>query len=188
MEIGHVERLAERREEIELDRQERHAGEAHLAAGGDDHGEIALRLVVDAALGVALEQIAEIGAAGGDDGQVVRGGDLVEPRYRDVFDLDLAALGGEIVHPAMALQPQIDGDEIILEAAGQRQQAIVLARAEGEMDAFALGRVLLPVIEAKLALVFERDMETRRRAGRPALVEPLLRRCGRSRPSPDSRL
>jgi hypothetical protein len=73
----------------------------------------------------------------------------------------------------MALQPQIDGDEIIFEAAGQRQQPIVLARAEGEMDAFALGRVLLPVIEAKLALAFERDIETRRRAGRPAFVEPL---------------
>src|SRR5271155_694241 len=106
----------------------------------------------------------------------MRGGNLVEPRHGHVLDLDPAALGGEIVHPTMALQAQVDGNEIILEAAGQRQEPIVLARAEGEMDAFALGRVLFPMIETKLALVFQRNVKASRSAGRPALVEPLLRR------------
>ena len=52
----------------------------------------------------------------------------------------------------MALQSQINGDEIVLEATGQRQKAIVLSGTEGEVDAFAFGRVPFPVIEAKFAL------------------------------------
>jgi hypothetical protein len=106
----------------------------------------------------------------------MRSGNLVEPRHRDVLDQDLAALCGEVVHPAMALQSQIDGDEIVLEATGQRQKAIVLSGAEGEVHAFAFGRVPFPVIEAKFALVLQRDMKARGGAGRPALIEPLVGR------------
>jgi hypothetical protein len=155
VEVGHIEGFAERREKIELDRDERHAGKTHLAAGGDDHGEIALRLVVDAARGVPLEQVAEVGAPGGDDGQLMRGGNLVEPRHGDVLNLDLAALGGEIVHPAMALQAQIDGEKIVLEPAGEREQPVVFGGAEGEVDTLALGRFLFPVIQSEFALIFE---------------------------------
>ena len=172
--VGHVKGFAEGSEEIELHRQERHAGKTHLAAGRDDHGEIALRLVVNAALGVALEQIAEIGAPGSDDRQFMRGGDFVEPRYADILDFDLAALGGEVVHPAMALQSQVDGEEIVFEATGEREEPVVLGRAEGEMHALAFGRILLPMIEPELALEFERYMKARRGAGRPAFIEPLL--------------
>ena len=172
--IGHVERFAEGREEVELDRQERHAVEAHAAALGHDHGEIALGLVVDAALGVALEEVAQLGAAGGDDGELVLGRDLVEARDGDALDLELAALCREIVHPAMALQAQIDREEIVLEPSGRGQQAVVLGRAEGQMHALALGRARFPMVEAELALEFERGVEARGRAGRPALVQPLI--------------
>ena len=106
----------------------------------------------------------------------MRGGDFIEPRYADILDFDFAALGREIVHPAMALQSQVDGEEIIFETAGKREEPVALGRAEGEMHAIALGGILLPMIEAELALELERLMKARRGAGRSALVEPLLGR------------
>jgi hypothetical protein len=63
----------------------------------------------------------------------------------------------------MALQAQIDGNEIVLEAARQRQEPIVFAGAEGEVDTFAFGRILLLVIETKLALIFPARRESARR-------------------------
>ena len=113
--VRHVKGFAERSKEIEFHRKEWHAGKTHLAAGRDDHGEIALRLVVDAALGVALEQIAKISPSGSDDRQFMFGRDLVEPRHADVLDLNFGALGGKVLHPAMALQAQVNGDEIVFE-------------------------------------------------------------------------
>jgi hypothetical protein len=67
VEVGDVKGFAEGSKEIELNRQERHAVKAHLAAGRDDHSEVALGLIINAARCVAFEQIAEIGATGRHD-------------------------------------------------------------------------------------------------------------------------
>jgi len=90
MKVRHVERFAEWCEEIELDGQKWHACEAHLAARGNDHCEVALCLVIHATRCVALKKIGEVGASCSDDSQLVRASDLVELRHRDVFDVDLA--------------------------------------------------------------------------------------------------
>ena len=57
---------------------------------------------------VALEDAAQIGAAGGDDGQIVRRGDFVEALDGDLLDDDAAAAGFEFVHPARRLQADVD--------------------------------------------------------------------------------
>jgi hypothetical protein len=106
----------------------------------------------------------------------VRGGNFIEPRHGDVFNFDFAALGREVVHPAVALQSQVDGEEVVFEATGEREEPVVLGRTESEMHALAFGCVFLPVIEAEFALELERLVEASRGAGRPALVEPLLGR------------
>ena len=76
----------------------------------------------------------------------------------------------EIVHPARRLQPHVDRLERRAESSDEADQRIVQRRAEGEEDAFALRRDVIPEVEAELALVRERQIEARRGAGRPALV------------------
>src|ERR1043165_9284905 len=58
--------------------------------------------------------------------------------------------------------------------AEERDQRFVQRGAEGEEDALAARRDGVPVVEAELALVREGHLEARRRAGRAALVQPLL--------------
>jgi hypothetical protein len=132
---------------------------------------------MDAARVVAREEVAQLRAARGDDGQIVLRGDLVEPRGVDLLDDDVSAARGQLVHPAIRLQAHVDSLKRAAKTSHQAHQPVVQRGAERQEHPLALRRDVVPEIQPQLALVREREIESRRRAGRTARVQPLLRRA-----------
>ena len=86
--------LADRRDQVEVDgrvvRARRHA--VHIG-----QRQRALRLVEGRLFGVALEQLRDVALAGGDDGQVGRGGVGFEVGDAGLLDLERAAAALELL-------------------------------------------------------------------------------------------
>jgi ATP-dependent DNA ligase len=174
VEVGYPERLADGPEQVELDRAERDALDAQRRAGHDRHRELALRPRVHAARRVPRKELGERPPPRGDDHELVLRRDRVEAGHVDRLDDDAPPGGIEVVHPAVALQPQVDRLRERGEAAREREQAVAERGAERQVNAPHLRRLGLPVREAELALEGEGELEPGGGAGGARAVQPAV--------------
>ena len=108
--VRHPEVLAGVGKEIELHRDVITAVPRHiLHAVDDDHAQVALRLVVDAARRVPRHHLPHLALPHCQQGQVIGLADLVQSLQVNRADLDLAASRLKILHPAMHPHANVDG-------------------------------------------------------------------------------
>ena len=157
-------RRGQRREdEIFPDGRRDIEGDAGRRVGGKPgdvgQSERALRLVERRAFGVAFEQLDDVALATGQNHKIAIPGIVFQIGNAGFVDREFAATLLKLLHPARILDPLVDRLSRLVERVDPRDRLAAVRPRNGDAEAVRVRALLLPVVEAEIALGLQRVVE-----------------------------
>ena len=128
-------------------------------AGDVGESERALRLVERRALGIALEQLDDVALAAGDEHKIAAARIVFQICDPGVANDQFAAAVRKLLHPAGIFDALIDRLSGLVEQVNPIERLAAVRPGNADAEAVGVRTLLLPVIEAEVALGLQRVVE-----------------------------